>query len=230
MHDKSHHLRVIEEEIMETLFDLSIRDPLDRIKMKDILNRLGEILTKAQLTNIVRRKLESEDYVDYVPYEGIILKPKGFEVARKIARNHRLAEAMLYNFFDVPFDKLHDLACQLEHAITDETAEYIKEKLLQLNIRTTPFGMPIPMDNLDDLGCDDEELISIPPGTHVTLTRIQTHTSDTAASLMALNIHKMGIKLLIKTIKEEGVLVENQGSQFLIPHRISKNLCVKRSS
>ncbi len=229
MHNKSDHLRVIEEEIMETLFDLSIRDPLNRIKMKDILHRHGESLTKAQLTNIVRRKLESEDYVDYVPYEGIILKSKGFEVARKIARNHRLAEAMLFNFFDVPFDKLHDLACQLEHAITDETAEFIKNKLLELNIKTTPFGMPIPMDNLDDLGCDDEELVSIPAGTHVTLTRVQTHTSDTAAILMDLNIHKMGIKLFIKTKNEEGVLVENQNTQYLIPHRISKNLCVKRS-
>lgn len=229
MHDKNHHLRVIEEEIMETLFDLSIGDSVNRIKMKNILNRLGETITKAQLTNIVRRKLESEDYVDYVPYEGIILRPKGFEVARKIARNHRLAEAMLYNIFDVPFDKLHDLACQLEHAITDETAEYINKKLLELNVRTTPFGMPIPMNNLDDLGCDDEELISIPPGTHVTLTRVQSHTSDTAASLMDLNIHKMGIKLFIKSKNEEGILVENQDSQFLIPNKISKSLCVKRN-
>ena len=77
-------LRPIEEEIFEVLFDLcSERGKNNRVKMKEILDLVGyDRLSKAQLTNIIRRKLEGMDMdtageekkavqlIDYMPYEG----------------------------------------------------------------------------------------------------------------------------------------------------------------
>ncbi|MFX1334041.1 MAG: metal-dependent transcriptional regulator, partial [Promethearchaeota archaeon] len=130
MHVKKHDLRDIEEEIMEVLFDITIiKKENQRIKMGEILDKIGQELAKTQLTNIVRRKLEPQGFVDYTPYDGILLTDQGFQVAKRIARNHRLAEAMLSQIFNVPFKELHEQACNIEHGISDRLAVLIFQKL-----------------------------------------------------------------------------------------------------
>jgi len=223
MHQKDDYkLRVIEEEIMEVLFDLQLSKPANqRVKMGEILDRIDTDLAKTQLTNIVRRKLEPSGYVDYLPYEGVILTENGFNIAVRIARNHRLAEAMLYQIFDVPFEEVHEQACSLEHGITDEIARYVYPKL---KIKKTPFGMPIPMGNIEDLGCNDDCLLDIPVGSHVVLTRITIHS---AKILKKYGIRGVGEKLIVKDIDDKGVLVEIKNKDKKIPISVSQNLCVK---
>jgi Mn-dependent DtxR family transcriptional regulator len=226
MHKKDNDLRVIEEEIMEVLFDLQINiSNGQRIRMGDILNRVGEDIAKTQLTNIVRRKLEPQGYVDYLPYEGIILTSNGYKVAKRIARNHRLAEAMLYQIFDVPLELLHDQACNIEHGITDEMAEYIFKKL---KVKKTPFGAPIPMGGTEnDMGCTDPCLYEIKANTPVILTRIQNHSTETAKKLLSIGIEKTGTKLLVKAVDEEGTLIEINNKEYRITTKFSRALCVK---
>lgn len=227
MHEKKRQdLRVIEEEIMEVLFDLHVsKTKGQRIRMGEILDCIEDRLTKTQLTNIVRRKLEPQGYVNYLPYQGVSLTEKGYQVARKIARNHRLAEAMLYQIFDIPFSELHEQASNLEHGISDEIAEHIYRKL---KVKATPFGMPIPMKETDeDLGCEDKCLHEIPAGTSVTLTRIQNHSTDTAKELEVYDIHTIGVKMHVKNIDDEGVMVEINERSRKIPILLSRHLCVK---
>lgn len=227
MHEEERQwLRVIEEEIMEVLFDLHVsKDKGQRIKNGEILEMMEDRLSKTQLTNIVRRKLEPRGYVDYLPYEGVRLTKAGYQVARRIARNHRLAEAVLYQIFDVSFSKLHEQACCLEHGISDEIAEYIYPKLVG---KMTPFGMPIPMEKMDeDLGCEDKCLYEIPVGTPVTLTRIQNHSTDTAKKLETYDIKAIGVKMRVKSIDDKGVMVEVNKNPHKIPLSLSRLLCVK---
>lgn len=226
MHDKKHELRDIEEEIMEILFDITVTkgNKQQRIKMGEILDKLGQDLGKTQLTNIVRRKLEPLNFVDFIPYDGILLTSNGYQVARRIARNHRLAEAMLYQIFDVPFSELHEQACYIEHGISDRLAELIFQKLDE---KKTPFGDLIPMGEVEDLGCEDQSLIEVPAGTKVILTRINNHTIDTANELESYEIQRIGVKMIVKDRDKEGVTVELNNTEYTIPIRISKNLCVK---
>lgn len=225
MHEKKHELRDIEEEIMEVLFDITItKEKKQRIKMGEILDRLGQDLAKTQLTNIVRRKLEPLGFVDYTPYDGILLTSKGYQVAQRIARNHRLAEAMLYQIFDVPFSELHEQACYIEHGISDRLAELIFQKLEK---KKTPFGDLIPMGEVEDLGCDDQSLIDVPAGTQVILTKIGSHTMDTTRELESYQIQGIGVKMVVKDRNKEGVTVELNKVEYKIPIRISRTLCVK---
>ncbi|MFX1286360.1 MAG: metal-dependent transcriptional regulator [Promethearchaeota archaeon] len=227
MHEKERQgLRVIEEDIMEVLFSLHIsKSERQRIKMGEILERMEDKLTKAQLTNIVRRKLEPQGYVDYLPYEGVNLTRLGYQMARRIARNHRLAEAMLYQIFEMPFIKLHEQACHLEHGISDEIAEYIYRKL---KVKMTPFGMPIPMKEKDeDSGCEDKCLNEVSVGLPVTLTRIQDHSTEFAKKLKAYDIDAVGVKMCVKNINNEGIAVEINENLRRIPLSISRLLCVK---
>jgi Mn-dependent DtxR family transcriptional regulator len=226
IHSSTEGLRVPEQEIMECLFDLAVdASSVDRrIKMGEILNRLGEKIGKTQLTNIVRRKLEKEGYVDYKPYEGMKLTPKGYEVARRIARNHRLAEAMLYEIFDVPFNILHEQACLIEHGISDVLADFIYQKLKN---KKTPFGMPIPHGEVKDLGCNDPRLLDIPDGTFVTITRVSSHFDETARTLESVGINQVGIELQVEEKSDEGVLVRMEDRLENIPTQISRILCVR---
>ncbi len=219
-------LRIIEEDIMEVLFNLHIsKRERQRVKMGEILDSMVNKLAKTQLTNIIRRKLEPRGYVDYLPYEGVHLTKMGYQIARRITRNHRLAEAMLFQIFDMPFNKLHEQACLLEHGISDEIAEYIYRKLKS---KMTPFGMPIPMKEKDeDLGCEDKCLHEIPAGIPVTLTRIQDHSTDVAKKLEAYDIDAVGVKMRVKNIDNEGVVVEINELSRKIPLSISRLLCVK---
>ncbi|MFX0124820.1 MAG: metal-dependent transcriptional regulator [Candidatus Hodarchaeota archaeon] len=227
MYDKERQgLRIIEEDIMEVMFNLNIsKSERQRVKMGEILDKMEDKLTKAQLTNIVRRKLEPQGYVDYIPYEGVRLTKIGYQIARRIARNHRLAEAMLYQIFDMPFIKLHEQACHLEHGISDEIAEYIYHKL---KVKMTPFGMPISMKEMDtDLGCEDKCLNEVSTGIPVILTRIQDHSTEFAKRLEAYDINAVGVKMHVKNISNEGVVVEVNEISRKIPLSISRFLCVK---
>ncbi|MFX1284039.1 MAG: metal-dependent transcriptional regulator [Promethearchaeota archaeon] len=225
MHEKKFDLRNIEEEIMEVLFDITINKEMkQRIKMGEILDKLDQDIAKTQLTNIVRRKLEPRGYVDYTPYDGILLTKLGYQVARRIARNHRLAEAMLYQIFDVPFSELHEQACYLEHGISDRLAEIIFKKLKD---KKTPFGDIIPMGDVEDLGCDDQNLVDIPTGNIVILTRISSHSTETIKELESYQIHEIDTKIVVKDRDTEGVSVEINNTEYKIPSHLSKILCVK---
>lgn len=158
----NHHsltgLRPIEEEIFEILFNLcNERGEGERVKMKFILDRVDG-LSKARLTNIIRRKLEPEDYVDYLPYEGIMLTDKGYAVAKAMQRNHRIAEALLGIILDMDWEFVHDEACPLEHVITDKMAETILSKLG--SDPRTPYGFPIP-DKKPSRQSIDEKMITL---------------------------------------------------------------------
>ncbi|MFX0014375.1 MAG: metal-dependent transcriptional regulator [Promethearchaeota archaeon] len=225
MHVKKHDLRDIEEEIMEVLFDITIiKKENQRIKMGEILDKIGQELAKTQLTNIVRRKLEPQGFVDYTPYDGILLTDQGFQVAKRIARNHRLAEAMLSQIFNVPFKELHEQACNIEHGISDRLAVLIFQKLKE---KKTPFGDIIPMGEVEDSGCDNKSLTEIPVGKKVVLTKINNHTADTAEELEYYDIHGIGVVMTIKERDKEKITVILNKTEQKIPLRVSRILCVR---
>ena len=225
MHKKNHKLRDVEEEVLECLYDLhaSLCDD-SYVKMKQILENIGQNVSKTQLTNIVQRKLEKLGYVDYIQYDGVRLTPEGYEIARKIARNHRLAEAMLFQIFKVPFNIIHEQACLLEHAISDKMAKYIYDALPE---KITPFGIHIPMKEGDVWECSDQTLSDTPAGSSVTLARVSIHAYATAETLMSYGIASIGIKMKVQKHEEnKGVSVKISGKEVMIPFGVAKILYV----
>ena len=225
MHLKHHKLRDIEEEVMEALFDLHLSLCDDSyLKMKQILERIGPQVSKTQLTNIVQRKLEKLGYVQYRPYEGLRLTDEGFQVAQKIARNHRLAEAMLFQLFHMPFEIIHEQACLLEHAISDLMAKYIYEALPE---KHTPYGIMIPMSINDDFACSDQTIVDTPKGSKVVLTRISIHNYETASNLLNYGIKGIGEVFIVKNTSSKGVIINKDGSEYIIPMNFARTLFVE---
>ncbi|MEM2972406.1 MAG: metal-dependent transcriptional regulator [Candidatus Bathyarchaeia archaeon] len=125
------------EEYVECICRLEERSGV--AKNSDIVKSLGVV--PGTVTNTIER-LEKDGLVTHVPYKGVKLTEKGRKIALKVIRKHRLSERLLVDILHMEWDKVHDVACKLEHSITEEMAKLL-EKALK-HPKTCPHGNPIP--------------------------------------------------------------------------------------
>jgi DtxR family Mn-dependent transcriptional regulator len=104
-----------------------------------LANRLG--ITPGSVSAMLRR-LADLGLLEHEPYRGVLLTDEGRRVALRTLRNHRLLELFLVEVLDVPWDRVHDEAERLEHAVSDDLVERIAAKLGQPAF--DPHGDPIP--------------------------------------------------------------------------------------
>jgi DtxR family Mn-dependent transcriptional regulator len=88
------------------------------------------------------KRLESMGLVEREPYHGVRLTRAGERVALEVLRHHRLLELYLAEALGMPWDRVHEEAEVLEHAISPELSELIAAKLG--NPTHDPHGDPIP--------------------------------------------------------------------------------------
>jgi DtxR family Mn-dependent transcriptional regulator len=127
------------ENFLKSIYDL--RNDGGWAKTSQLARRLEQ--RPASVTNMVQKLAASElKLVKYIPYHGVRLTRKGELAALEIIRHHRLIELFLARALDVPWDRVHEEAEQLEHVLS----EYLEDKLeAALGEATTdPHGSPIP--------------------------------------------------------------------------------------
>lgn len=93
------------------------------IKFGKIASRLG--ITQASVTEAIQ-KLAKDGYLYYFPYKGVRLTEKGKELASSIAEKENYLKNFLI-LIGVNEKESEDLACILEHKISDEAINKIKE-------------------------------------------------------------------------------------------------------
>lgn len=111
------------EEYLETIYKKSLKDNM--AKTTEISKDLN--IAPGSVTQMLK-KLEEEGYVNYYQYRGVQLTDKGYKVAVSIVRKHRLIETFLYQTLGLKMEDLHEQACAMEHALSDEA----ERKLCQL--------------------------------------------------------------------------------------------------
>ena len=118
------------------------------------------------------QKLVNQGCVEYHPYYGVTLTPKGEDIAKSLLRRHRLWERFLTDVLNIPWDDAHEIAGRLEHASTDLVTEKLSAFLG--NPDSCPHGESIPpaQHNFNDL-C----LTKLPLGSTAKITRISPETS-----------------------------------------------------
>jgi len=104
-----------------------------------ISERLG--VSPASVSAMVKR-LETLGLVTHRPYKGVTLTSAGERVALEVIRHHRLVELYLAQALGMPWDRVHEEAEVLEHAISPQLSELIAEALG--NPKRDPHGDPIP--------------------------------------------------------------------------------------
>jgi len=111
----------------------------DSVSTSSIAERLD---VSAPSASAMVKRLESMGLVTREPYRGVVLTPAGERVALEVLRHHRLLELYLAEALGMSWDRVHEEAEVLEHAISPELSELIAAKLG--NPTHDPHGDPIP--------------------------------------------------------------------------------------
>ena len=105
----------------------------------------NELRTKPASVTDMLKKLQTKQLVEYEKYRGFKLNANGNKIAINIVRRHRLWEFFLVNKLGFEWDKVHEIAEELEHV---SSSELIKRLDIFLNFpQTDPHGDPIPDTN-----------------------------------------------------------------------------------
>jgi DtxR family Mn-dependent transcriptional regulator len=111
----------------------------DRVTVTALSRAVGVAVPSA---STMVKKLAALGLLDHRPYKGVLLTPAGERVAVEVIRHHRLLELYLAEALGMPWDRVHEEAEKLEHAISPELSELIAAKLG--NPTHDPHGDPIP--------------------------------------------------------------------------------------
>jgi DtxR family Mn-dependent transcriptional regulator len=137
------------EEYLEALYNLT--QDGSTATTSEISRRLS--IAPPSATEMLQ-KLAENGYINYSPYQGVTLTAKGFVLAEKMTRKHRILERFLHDVLRVRKDKVHIEACEMEHSLSDSTERSMCQKL------NSPARCPddekvIPLCNLGFTNCDE---------------------------------------------------------------------------
>lgn len=167
------------EEYLECIYRLEEKFGVARTK--DIVKMMG--VTPGTVTNTVEW-LEKNGLVTHQPYRGVKLTSRGRMIAIQVLRKHRLAERLLVDILRVEWEKAHDLACRLEHGLTEEVVKSL-EKALK-NPKTCPHGNPIPTECGALIEEEAVPLTDLDVGSEGTIARIVEENEDLLRYLSGL--------------------------------------------
>ena len=132
-----------------------------------IAGRLG--FAPATVTGQLK-KLAEQGWVTYSPYRGASLTSTGRAVAVEVVRHHRLIESFLAGVLGIPWDRVHDEAERLEHALSEYMEDRIDEYLGYPS--ADPHGAPIPTRDGAVDETDRLRLRELRVGDHATVVEV----------------------------------------------------------
>jgi DtxR family transcriptional regulator, Mn-dependent transcriptional regulator len=122
------------------------------------------------------KRLESMGLVEHQPYHGVQLTPAGERVALEVVRHHRLLELYLSEALGMSWDRVHEEAERLEHAISPALSELIAAKLG--NPTHDPHGDPIPTADGEIDETPTQPLSELKPGARGLFVRVSDSDPD----------------------------------------------------
>jgi DtxR family Mn-dependent transcriptional regulator len=154
------------QDYAKAIYSLSRRRD-EPVSTSAIAARLG--VSPASASAMVKR-LSSLGLVEHEPYRGVELTTAGERVALAVIRHHRLLELYLAEALGMPWDRVHEEAEVLEHAISPELSELIARKLG--NPTRDPHGDPIPTSTGEIEETATRALADLEPGERGTFARV----------------------------------------------------------
>jgi DtxR family transcriptional regulator, Mn-dependent transcriptional regulator len=149
------------------------------------------------------KKLDDLRLVVYVPYRGVRLSAAGRRAALEVVRRHRLLEAFLAQTLGLSWDKVHDEAEALEHALSPGLCEVIAARLD--DPRTDPHGDPIPTRDGQVAEAPGQNLDSLGPGQRGRVARVSDRDPAILRFLTARGI-ALGDMLEVKEARPGGAV------------------------
>lgn len=150
------------------------------------------------------------------------LTAQGRAMATRVMRKHRLAECMLVQVLQMPWEEVHAEACRWEHVMS----ESVERRLLEIlgHPTVSPYGNPIPgLEELDARAVAEPiELDRMVPlseasrddVTHVIIRRIAEPIQDDAEAMTRM--HRIGVTpgASVKIHRSAGGVTIGSGGEY----------------
>ncbi len=160
-------------------------------------------------------------------YRGITLTEKGRAIALQVIRKHRLAERLLTEVLRMDWSRVHDAACELEHAMTDEMIRPLEKTLKEPT--TCPHGNPIPNESGHVHEEKSEPLSHFRPKDKAVLVKITDEKSDMLGYLASLGLMPGAVVEVQEKAPFEGpIIVKVMGASYALGRNVASVVQARR--
>lgn len=171
------------------------------------------------------KKLASRNWVTYEPYQGVTLTKSGRAAALEVIRHHRLLETYLTRALGIPWDRVHEEAEKLEHALSEYLEGLIDEYLG--HPASDPHGSPIPSIDGSIKEPDRVHLSDLPAGASAQVVEVSDREPGLLArlgemhlsvktKLQVLEVEPIDGLIIIRVAGQKHVLGQTTASQIIV--------------
>ena len=115
------HLTIANEDYLECVVRIEREDgETEGVRSVDIAQRLG--VSKASVNKAVTA-LKNQGMVEQSHYGKVMLTDLGRQIGNNVWRRHRLLRVFLTQELGVDFERADEEACQMEHALSEDTMD-----------------------------------------------------------------------------------------------------------
>ena len=216
---EGHHPAV--EQYLETILEL---EEAGIVPMRArIVERLG---VSAPAVSETVKRLEREGYVSLDSDRVLHLSEAGRAYATTMLRRHRLAEVLLVDVLKVPWPQVHEEACRLEHAISENLERHLVELLGDPG--TCPHGSPIPGSaNAVEAG-PLQKLSNVPAGGSCVVRRIDEHLQTLVHRMVELESARLlpGQEVVVGDAEDGSLRLEIDGVEVRVDCAVAAEVYV----
>ena len=218
-HGTGHHPAV--EQYLETILELE-ESGISAMRAR-LVERLG---VSAPAVSETVKRLEREGYLTLDGDRVLHLTETGREYATAVLRRHRLAELLLVDVLKVPWSQVHEEACRLEHAISDNLEQHLVKLLGDPGM--CPHGNPIPGSaNIVDHG-PLTALADVAAGTQCVVRRIDEHLQTQVDHMLELELARLlpGQSVTVSPGEDDVVLLDVDGVSISLARSVASEVYV----
>ena len=190
----------------------------------DIAHRLE--LSAASVSGMIKR-LSEQGLLEHAPYKGVQLTDEGRRAALRMVRRHRIIEAYLVGFLGYSWDRVHEEAERLEHAVSEDLVERMSRALG--HPAADPHGDPIPTADLAIEEVVWTPLPEVPVGELVELRRVASEEPDRLRYLGAMGLQPGATIMVLARQPFQGpITLDVDGRECLVGHELARSIFVER--
>lgn len=186
----------------------------------------SEMQTKAASVTDMLKKLSAKKILQYEKYKGFKLTENGRKIALTVVRKHRLWEYFLVEKLGFEWDKVHEIAEELEHISSSELIERLQSFLG--NPLFDPHGDPIPDSNGKIPKLNQLNIAALPLNKSAFVSSVSNQSPQMLEMLKHYSI-AIGTSIkLLKRFEFDGSLEIKVSKQpaCIISEQIAKNIFV----
>ncbi len=211
------------EEYLEAIYKLERKN--GAAKTSELAKMLNVAL--GTITNTIE-SMEKQNLIKHKPYKGVNLTRKGRRIAIDVIRRHRLSERLLTDILKIDWSKAHNIACKLEHAISDRDIIRRLDEVLG-KPKTCPHGNPIPSEDGEILEEELEVLVDLNPGERGVITRIVYEDPELLEYLASIGlVPGVNIQVKEKAPFDGPITLKAMNRSYALGRNIASFILVKK--